>query len=102
MPSADLVLTGEGRLDATSLAGKAPVGVVRLCLPADAGRAHRRRSRRRSRPGARVTSLTQRIGRDRALADPLPEIRAATAELLAPPTGAALSAGPCRIASVSQ
>ena len=81
--SADLVLTGEGRLDRSSLAGKAPIGVVRLC--ADAGRpvalvvgehAHG------VDPGARVTSLTQRIGRERALSAPLPEIRAATAELL--------------------
>lgn len=29
--SADLVVTGEGRLDATSLLGKTPVGVTRLC-----------------------------------------------------------------------
>jgi glycerate kinase len=29
--SADLVVTGEGRLDATSLLGKTPVGVARLC-----------------------------------------------------------------------
>lgn len=28
---ADLVITGEGRLDAASLAGKAPIGLVRLC-----------------------------------------------------------------------
>ena len=33
-PRADLVLTGEGRLDRTSLVGKAPIGVVRLCAAA--------------------------------------------------------------------
>ena len=33
--AADLVLTGEGRLDETSLLGKAPVQVVRLCRTPD-------------------------------------------------------------------
>jgi len=28
---ADLCITGEGRIDAQSLAGKAPIGVARLC-----------------------------------------------------------------------
>ena len=31
LPGADLCITGEGRLDAQSLAGKAPIGVARLC-----------------------------------------------------------------------
>lgn len=81
---ADLVLTGEGRLDRTSLDGKAPIGLVRLCAAAgrpvalvvgdhvDA-----------VDPGAPVMSLTERVGRAQALADPLPEIRAVTAGLLA-------------------
>lgn len=80
---ADLVLTGEGRLDRTSLYGKAPIALVRLCAAvghpvalvvgehADG-----------VDPGAPVTSLTERVGRDRALGDPLPEIRAVTARLL--------------------
>lgn len=33
--SADLCITGEGRLDAQSLAGKAPIGVARLCKRLD-------------------------------------------------------------------
>jgi glycerate kinase len=83
--AADLVLTGEGRLDATSLLGKAPVAIVELCrnagtpvavvagdvdLGADA------------LGDVRVLSLTARIGRERALAAPLPEVRTAVAELL--------------------
>jgi glycerate 2-kinase len=82
--SADLVLTGEGRLDETSLLGKAPIAVVRLChaagIPvvlvvgdATAG----------ATPPADLVSLTARVGRAAALADPLPEVRAVTAELLA-------------------
>ncbi len=81
--SADLVLTGEGRLDRSSLSGKAPIGVVRLC--ADAGRRVALIVGDHAdgvEPGAPVTSLTQRIGRNQALAAPLPEIRAATAELV--------------------
>ncbi len=81
--SADLVLTGEGRLDRSSLSGKAPVGVVRLCVAA--GRPVALIVGEHADavdPGVHVTSLTQRIGTDRALAAPLPEIRAATAELL--------------------
>src|SRR5699024_8692571 len=31
LAGADLCITGEGRLDAQSLAGKAPVGVARVC-----------------------------------------------------------------------
>jgi glycerate kinase len=81
---ADLVLTGEGRMDATSLLGKAPVAVVRLCraggtpvvlVVGDVAAG--------VTPPADLVSLTARIGRDAALADPLPEIRAITAELLA-------------------
>jgi glycerate kinase len=81
--SADLVLTGEGRLDRSSLAGKAPIGVVRLCIDADRPVALVVGELADSvEPGAHVTSLTERIGRERALAAPLPEIRAVTAELL--------------------
>src|SRR5207248_661995 len=31
LPGADLCITGEGKLDAQSLAGKTPLGVARLC-----------------------------------------------------------------------
>jgi glycerate kinase len=81
--SADLVLTGEGRLDRSSLSGKAPIGVVRLCV--DAGRPVALVVGEHADgvdPGARVTSLTERIGRVRALSAPLAEIRAAAAELV--------------------
>jgi glycerate kinase len=81
--AADLVLAGEGRLDATSLAGKAPVAVAELC-------------RRAGRPvvlvvgdladgvdpGVPVVSLTARIGREAALRAPLPEVRAVARELV--------------------
>jgi glycerate kinase len=81
--AADFVLTGEGRLDATSLLGKAPVAVTRLSqragtpvallvgeVAADVA------------PPAALVSLVDRIGREAALADPLPAVRAITAELL--------------------
>jgi glycerate 2-kinase len=80
---ADLVLTGEGRLDRTSLAGKAPVGVVRLCAAAGVPVALVVGDRAAGiDPGAPVVSLTARIGRQAALARPLPEIRAVARELL--------------------
>lgn len=80
---ADLVLSGEGRLDATSLAGKAPVAVAELC----------RRAGRPAvlvvgecadgvDPGVPVVSLTARIGREAAVRDPLPEVRAVTRDLV--------------------
>lgn len=85
---ADLVLTGEGRLDRTSLDGKAPIGVVRLCAAANRPVALVVGEHADAvDPGAGVTSLTARIGRDRALADPLPEIRTVTAGILAAATG---------------
>lgn len=81
--AADFVLTGEGRLDETSLLGKAPVAVTSVCrragtpvalivgdVAADVT------------PPAELVSLVARIGREAALADPLPAVRAVTAELL--------------------
>lgn len=86
--SADLVITGEGRLDRTSLEGKAPLGVVRLCADAgtpvvivagdvadDPGLA--------AQVGVAMVSLTARVGRVRALAEPLAAVREITRDLLA-------------------
>jgi glycerate kinase len=82
--AADLVLTGEGRLDDTSLLGKAPIAVVRLCrtLGTDVVLVVGDVAEQVS-PPAPLVSLTARIGRAAALADPVPEVRAVTAELLA-------------------
>ncbi|MCU1656657.1 MAG: glycerate kinase [Pseudonocardiales bacterium] len=81
---ADLVLTGEGRLDRTSLAGKAPYAVLRMCerlgtpvrlvvgdLAPDV------------EPPPNTVALVARFGRDAALNRARECIRAATAELLA-------------------
>jgi glycerate 2-kinase len=69
--AADLAITGEGRLDAQSLRGKAPAGVVRLgrelsvpvaivCGEAEAGLRFE---------GVRVVSMVERFGREVALGD---------------------------------
>ena len=71
MEAADLVITGEGRLDAQSLRGKTPAGVLRLarewsvpavvvCGEVEIGL---------TLPGVPVRSLVKRFGRDDALAD---------------------------------
>jgi glycerate kinase len=66
---ADLVLTGEGRLDASSLRGKVPAGVLELArrarVPAGVlcGRAEI------APEGVWVTSLIDRVGEERALGD---------------------------------
>ena len=69
--SADLVITGEGKLDAQSLRGKTPAGVVRL------GREHStpvaivcgEEEPGLSLDGVTVVSLVARFGREEALAD---------------------------------
>jgi glycerate kinase len=69
--AADLAITGEGRLDAQSLRGKAPAGVVRLgrelsvpvaivCGEAEEGL---------RLEGVRVVSMVERFGREAALGD---------------------------------
>jgi glycerate kinase len=69
--TADLVITGEGRLDAPSLRGKVPAGILRLgrelavpvaivCGEAEPGLAV---------GGAAVASMVQRFGREVALGD---------------------------------
>ena len=71
MEAADLVITGEGKLDAQSLRGKTPAGVLRLaqewsvpavvvCGDAETGL---------SLPGVPVVSLVERFGRHAALED---------------------------------
>ena len=71
MEAADLVITGEGKLDAQSLHGKTPAGVLRLarewsipaavvCGDAEAGL---------SLPGVPIASLVERFGRNAALED---------------------------------
>ena len=67
---ADLVVTGEGSLDAGSLHGKVPIRVAHRAAEASidvlvlCGRAEVRPD------GVRVESLTERFGQDRAIADP--------------------------------
>ena len=87
--AAGLVVTGEGRLDATSLLGKAPVGVARLCrergravvivagdvagdVAADIGN---------EVPGVRVVSLTDRFGAHAARTDAATCLSAVVEEL---------------------
>jgi glycerate 2-kinase len=79
---ADLVVTGEGSLDAGSLHGKVPVRVAHRATEASTevlvlcGRAAVRPD------GVRVESLVERFGEDRAMADPrgaLRELAAAVA-----------------------
>lgn len=81
--AADLVLTGEGRLDRTSLDGKAPIGLVGLCRRAGTEVALIVGQHADGvDPGARVLSLSELVGRETALADPLPAVRTATTRLL--------------------
>jgi glycerate 2-kinase len=85
--AADLVLTGEGRLDATSLDGKAPIGVARLCATARvpvvivAGEIDDTVAKS---PDFSVpaVSLSARIGSERARREPLPAVRDVVQELL--------------------
>lgn len=84
--SADLVLTGEGRLDRTSLAGKAPAEVVRAA--AELGRpaalvVGSAADDVAAGLGVPVISLTHRVGDAAARIDPISAIRDATRSLLA-------------------
>jgi glycerate 2-kinase len=79
----DVVLTGEGRLDRTSFAGKVVGGVLGLCAPRGlrtlvvAGEVEDGTSL-----GVSAVSLVQRFGRQRAWADPEECIAEAVAEAL--------------------
>ena len=82
--AADFVLTGEGAFDATSLAGKATGGVLRLA--GDAGVAAAvvaGQARTHAPPGVGVIDLTARFGKQAAWSGTLMCVRAAAAGLLA-------------------
>ncbi len=101
--SADLVLTGEGRLDRSSLSGKAPVGgrpAVRRRRTA--GRPHRGRARGCGRPG-RPCDFTRATNRDETAPwrPRFPRFVRPPPNCWAPPTACRAEPGPCRIASVS-
>jgi glycerate 2-kinase len=83
MAAADLVITGEGKLDGGSLRGKVPAGVLRLgrelsvpvaivCGEAEAGL---------PLEGVPVVSLVERFGRDDALGDARRSLERAAQEL---------------------
>jgi glycerate kinase len=73
--SADLVITGEGRLDDQSLGGKTPIGVARLARRARvrcvavAGEVAVDEQTLRDAGIARAVSLVEAVGRERAVAD---------------------------------
>ncbi len=80
LEKADLVVTGEGKLDASSFAGKVVGGVVRragaLPVLAIVGEAE-------ERGGLRIVSLLERFGEERAWAETASCIAEAVAEALA-------------------
>ncbi len=91
---ADLVVTGEGRLDPPSLEGKVIGGVLDaldalgrrvpvLCVVGQADAATAAEVRRRSAPGSAVTSLVDEVGPDRARKDTVRAIEEATQAWLA-------------------
>ena len=84
LQGAGLVVAGEGRLDATSLRGKVVGEVAARCrargLPLLVVVGDRVDGL--EVPGGTVVSLTERVGRDRALADPLPVVTAVVTEYL--------------------
>ncbi len=87
---ADLVITGEGRYDATSLQGKVVGELSRLGAESDVavvavvGSADPAAPRPR---GLKVVELAERFGSDRAAADPCGCVQIAVAEVLASPSG---------------
>jgi glycerate 2-kinase len=89
LEEADLVITGEGRLDEQSLAGKTPVGVARLAgaagvtCAAVAGEVAVGRVRLEAAGFALVASLTEAFGRERALTETDAAVAEVTAELVA-------------------
>ena len=84
---ADLVVTGEGRLDPPSLEGKVVGGVLALlngrvpvlCVVGEADHATADEVLRRSAQGSEVTSLVQLVGPDRARHDTVAAIEEAVA-----------------------
>jgi glycerate kinase len=88
MAGVDVVVTGEGRLDATSWSGKVVGGVVRTAASARvpvlvvAGSAEGGDTAAVG-PSVQVVDLSDRFGRDRALADPTACVAEAVAMALA-------------------
>jgi glycerate kinase len=77
MSGADLIMTGEGALDAQSFLGKVVGGVVADAAAAGvpvvvvAGRATDEAKQEAARRGVRVESLLDRFGRSKAMAEPV-------------------------------
>jgi glycerate kinase len=86
--AADVVVTGEGSLDAQSLAGKVPVGVASACARAGvacvavAGVIELPREQLRSLGIGEAIALVDVVGRRRALEDPTAAVAAATESLM--------------------
>lgn len=85
---ADLVLTGEGRLDDQSLGGKTPVGVAHIARElgvkcfAVAGEVPLDPSAMKIEGISAAASLTEAVGAERAFEDPIDAVSKATAALL--------------------
>jgi glycerate kinase len=79
LANADLVITGEGKLDEQSLHGKVPDGVLRAAKERGVRAAVLCGRAEVEAPGARVVSLVERFGEERAMG----ETRAAVEELAA-------------------
>lgn len=90
LASADAVMTGEGHLDRTSLAGKvvggiialAPAGIPLICVVGDAEAGVVKRAADTC-PGLRIVRLVERVGRAAAYAAPCEAVAAVVAEELA-------------------
>ena len=80
---ADLVITGEGSLDASSLAGKVPSAVLRAARLAGVRVAIVCGAASVRPDGAEVRSLAERVGAERALADAAASVELVAAELAA-------------------
>jgi glycerate kinase len=80
---ADLVLTGEGSLDAQSLRGKVPDGILRAAELAGVPVAILSGRAEVSPPGVTVVSLVERVGAQAALGDARRSVELVAAELAA-------------------
>jgi glycerate kinase len=78
---ADLVITGEGKLDHQSLHGKTPDGVLRAALEAGVTAAIVCGRAEVALPGVRVWSLLDRFGEERAMTDTRTALEELAAEL---------------------
>jgi len=85
---ADLVITGEGRLDAGSLGGKTPIGVARMARGAGVacwavvGDSEVGRAELRAEGIEEAASLVETVGRERALEDTAAALAETTERLL--------------------